>query len=100
MLLCTSRVVVQFDGHSLVIDNAEARVGRHGSIKAHGSLPLHPHSSPENNSSSSSSSSSGKDRGHNSKASRRSSGMGEEMDGVVIDLANLDLRVSNLYAGL
>lgn len=92
-----SSVDAQFDGRSLVIDNAEARVGRHGSMRAQGRLPLHPNHDLMDGSSNNSRSREGSTKvGHASKADAAPA---EGSDSVVVDLANLDLRVSNLYTG-
>lgn len=89
------------------MDNAEARVGRHGSIKASGRLPLQPSSKlggTSINSNSGIDAGSGTDTGNggkgSSRGSRRSSDTGVEgVEKVTVDLGNLDLRLSNLYAG-
>ncbi|KAF5836833.1 hypothetical protein DUNSADRAFT_5373 [Dunaliella salina] len=89
---------LRFDGRSLVIDNAEARVGRHGSMRAQGRLPLHPSHDLMDGSSNNSRSREGSTKvGHASKADAAPA---EGSDSVVVDLANLDLRVSNLYTGM
>jgi len=100
-----ARVHAQFDGRSLVVDHAEARVGRHGSLRAHGRLPLHPnspiphpagigqeHQQADVLSSSSADSNAGGGGPEGEGGSSRGSGL-------VVDLGHLDLRVSNLYAG-